>query len=139
MNIRVTVGAMGTYIFEDEISVALSTCHLLVHAAQRIAGVVMIELRIRANRFPACVGVALLAGDGDGAVGIRHLGLGTADTGSRTVSGLLQSSSGEQGDKSNKNRSEPARTYHRPLRVFQGPAPGYGLSPTPIAYTTKIL
>jgi len=123
MNICVAIRAMSTYVFEDQVRVALGTCHFLVHAAQRIAGVVMIELRIRANRFPACVGVTFLAWNGDGAMGIRYLGLGTAHAGPRTVGGLLQSSSGEQGDKSNKNRSKPARTYHLSLRVFQGPAP----------------
>src|ERR1039457_7727658 len=89
MNIRVAIRATSTYIFENKVTVALGTCHFLVHAAQRIAGVVMIELWIRANRFPTCVGVALLTGNGDGAVGIRHLGLGTAHTGSRTVGRLL--------------------------------------------------
>ena len=123
MNIRVAIRAMSTYVFEDQVRVALSTGHLLVHSAQRIAGMVMIEFRIRTNRFPTSVGVAFLAWDGDGPVGIRHLGLGTAHTGPRTVSGLLRSSSGEQGDKSNNNRSKPARTYHLSLRVFQGPAP----------------
>jgi len=112
MNICVAIRAMSAYVFEDKVRMALGTCHLLVHAAQRIAGVVMIEFRIRTDRFPTCVGVAFLALDGDGAVGIGYLGLGTAHTGPRTVSGLLQSSSGKQGDKSSKNRSKPARTYH---------------------------
>ena len=112
MDIRVAICAMGTYIFEDQVSVALSTCHFLVHAAQGITSVVMIELWTRAYRFPTRVRVALLAGNGNGAVRVRHLGLGAAHGGSRAVSGLLHGRSSEQWDQSNKNGSKPARTFH---------------------------
>lgn len=46
MNVRMTIGAMRAHILEDETGVAFRAAHLCVHAAQRIAGLVMIELRI---------------------------------------------------------------------------------------------
>ena len=39
-----------------------------VHAAQRIARLIMVELRNSANRFPAIRGVTILAGNGQAAV-----------------------------------------------------------------------
>lgn len=44
-------------------SVAPGTAHALVHAAQREAGLVVIELRDIANGFPSALGMAVLAGD----------------------------------------------------------------------------
>ena len=55
---------------------ALGAWSLLVHAAQRVAGAVVIELGHGANGLPTGVGVAVLAGDGDGAMGIDYLGPG---------------------------------------------------------------
>ena len=63
MNVRVAVRAMRADILEDQADVALVQATFCVHAAQRIAGVIVIELRIGADRFPAGVGVALLAGN----------------------------------------------------------------------------
>ena len=39
-----------------------------MHAAQRIAGLIMVELGNGANRFPSTRGVAVLTRDGEGAV-----------------------------------------------------------------------
>lgn len=93
MYVGMAVGAMGTYVLEDQTGMALGTGDFLVHAAQWVAGVVMIEFRIRADRLPTCVAVALLAGDGDGAMGISHLGLGSAHRGATGVRRLLRAGS----------------------------------------------
>ena len=113
---------------------AFGAGHLFVHAAQRITRAVVIELGIRPDRLPTCVGMAVLARHGDGSVRIGYFGLRAAHTGSRAVRGLLYRSSSEQGYQSNQNRKEPARTYHRPLRVIQGPAPGCDFGSSPFAY-----
>ena len=77
MNVCVTVCAMRTDFTEDEIRVALRTRNFLVHAAQRIAGGVVIEFGIGADRLPAGVGMTLLAGNGNRAMRIGDLGLRT--------------------------------------------------------------
>ena len=130
-----TIGAVRAHIFENQTRMAFGAGHLFVHAAQRITRAVVIELGIRPDRLPTCVGMAILARHGDGPVRIGYFGLRTAHTGSRAVRGLLYSSSSEQGYQSNQNRKEPARTYHRPLRVIQGPALGYDFVSSPFAYT----
>lgn len=135
MNVRMAIGAMRAYILENQACVAFGAGHFLVHAAQWITRAVMIKLGIRPDRFPARVGMAVLARHGDGAVRIRYFGLRATYARTHAVRGLLHGSSSEQGYQSNKNRSEPARTYHRPLRVIQGPALGYDLESPPLAYT----
>jgi len=64
MNIGVTVRAPRAYVAEYQLGMALGAIHLGVHAAQGIAGLVMVELRNRADRFPARLCMAILAGDG---------------------------------------------------------------------------
>lgn len=76
MNVGVAIGAVGTYVFEDEAGVALGAANLLVHAAEGVPGGVMVELGNRTNGLPTGIGVAVLAGNGQRAVGIGHLGLG---------------------------------------------------------------
>ena len=61
VNVSVTVCTMLAHIFENETGVALRAADLLMHAAEWESGVVVVELRIRANRFPTRVGVTLLA------------------------------------------------------------------------------
>ena len=139
MNVGMTISAMRAYILENQIGMALGAGHLLVHAAQRITSVVVIKLGIRPDRFPACVRMAVLARHRDGAVRVCYFGLRATYARTRAVRGLLYGSSGEQWYQSNKNHSEPARTFHRPLRVIQGPAPGYDSVSPPFAYTSTSL
>ena len=64
MNIGVTVRAPRAYVAEYQLGMALGAIHLGVHAAQGIAGLVVVEFRNRADRFPARLCMAILAGDG---------------------------------------------------------------------------
>lgn len=82
MNICMAVGTLRTYIFEDQARVALGATHVLVHAAERISGEIVVEFRICPDRFPTRVGVTVCAGDRKRAMGIGHLGLGYADASS---------------------------------------------------------
>jgi len=90
MDVGVAVCAAGADIFECEAHVAFGARQLGVHAAQRVTGLIMIELGIRTNRFPTGVGVTLLAGNRDGTVRIGDFGLWAADTRPRILSRLLQ-------------------------------------------------
>ena len=68
VNIRVTICAPCAHIREHKIRVALLAVHFLVHAAQWVAGSVVIEFRIISDRFPTCIRVAIFAGIIDGPV-----------------------------------------------------------------------
>lgn len=63
MNIGVAVGAILANVGEHRLNVALRASNFVVHAAQRIAGLVVIEFRDGPNRFPTRVGVTIFAGD----------------------------------------------------------------------------
>jgi len=75
VNVCMALSALGAYLLEDHAGVALRTCHLGVHSAQRIARGIMIEFRILPDRLPAHRGMAVLAGRGDRTMRIRHLRL----------------------------------------------------------------
>jgi len=83
VNVGVAGGALRAHVLEHHAGVALRAGHALVHAAQRIAGQIMIEIRLGTDRLPTVIGVAVRAWNGNGAVGIGHLGLG-CDTGRDT-------------------------------------------------------
>jgi len=68
VNIGVAVLAALTDAGENHFDMALSAGHGTVHAAQRIASLIVVELGNRANRFPAIRSVAILAGNGEIAV-----------------------------------------------------------------------
>jgi len=61
MNVGVAVRAILPDIGKDRFDVALRAGNFFVHAAKGISRGVVIELRNRANRNPACAGVAVLA------------------------------------------------------------------------------
>lgn len=61
VNVGVAVGAPGGNIAEDQLGVARSARHFLVHAAQRISSLVVIKLRHAADGLPSAEGVAVLA------------------------------------------------------------------------------
>jgi len=46
MNVGVAIGAARAHVLECQTEMALGACHLCMHAAQRIPGLVMIEFRI---------------------------------------------------------------------------------------------
>ena len=76
MDIGMAVGALRTYIFEDQARVTLSAANVLVHAAKGISGQVMIELGIRSDRFPTGVRMTICARNGERTMRIGYLGLG---------------------------------------------------------------
>jgi len=64
MNVGMAICAFGADILENHAGMALGAAHLLVHAAQWIAGAVVVELGVGPDRPPTGVGVAILAGNG---------------------------------------------------------------------------
>lgn len=68
VNVGVAILAALPHIREYGLDVALSASHRLMHAAKRIASLIVIELRNRPNRFPALGRVAVLTRDGEIAV-----------------------------------------------------------------------
>ena len=74
MDIGMAVGAMRADVLEHHRSVTFGAAHVLVHAAQWIRGLVMVELRHRPDRLPTRVGVAILARPDGRAVWIGHFG-----------------------------------------------------------------
>src|SRR5579864_8615504 len=63
VNVGVAVSTLRSDIREDRLDVALRASHAFVHAAQRILGGVVIELRDGADRLPAAKRVAVLTGN----------------------------------------------------------------------------
>jgi len=77
MDVSVAVGTVCTHVLEHQAGVASGASNFLVHAAERVAGLVVIELGVRANWFPCGVRVAILTGRGDRSVRIGDLCLGS--------------------------------------------------------------
>jgi len=122
MNIRVAIRTIATHLFEDQAHVAFCAGDFGVHAAQRVARVIVIELRIGADRLPTRVGVAFLAGNRRSAVRIGDFRLGTSHVGPRVVRRLLRRRAHQQRDESSDQRDEPACALHRTLRIpYTGP------------------
>lgn len=96
VNVGVAIGAMRTHVLEHHRRVALRTAYLLVHAAQRIRCLVVIELGHCPDWLPAGVRMTVLARPDGGAMRIDHLG-------PRALSGL-------------RNRSRPRSRGRRRLR-----------------------
>jgi hypothetical protein len=64
----VTILAVLPYVGEHGLDVALRALHFFVHATQGILGLVVIELRNSADGTPGCSGVAIFAGNREGAM-----------------------------------------------------------------------
>lgn len=63
VNVGMAILAALAHVREHRLHVALDARHRLVHAAQRVAGLIVIEFRNRADRLPRAGGVAVLARD----------------------------------------------------------------------------
>ena len=74
VNVRMAVRAFLSGVRKDQLHVALGALHFLVHAAQRVACLVMVKLRNAADRLPAQRGVTVLAGNVEGSVRIACSG-----------------------------------------------------------------
>ena len=68
MDVGVAVRAFRADFRKHQIGVALPARNLLVHPAQRIAGLVVVELGNVADRFPSGEGMAILTRNGEVAV-----------------------------------------------------------------------
>ena len=75
MNVSVAIGALLADVAKDQTGVAGGADDLLMHSTERVARVVMAKLGKGADRLPIGGGMAVLAGDCQGAVRIGHLGL----------------------------------------------------------------
>lgn len=62
VNVGVAVLATLPHIAEYRLDVALRAGHCLVHAAQRISGLIVVEFRNSTDRTPGCCRVAVLTG-----------------------------------------------------------------------------
>lgn len=119
MNVGVAIGAARAHVLECQAEVALCARHICMHTAQRIAGLVMIEFRIRANRFPTRVAMALHARNRDGPMRIGYLGLRTPNAWPWIVGRLLQRCACKQREQSGGNHNNPASSLHRSLCLLQ--------------------
>jgi len=68
VNIGVTVGTVFSDVGEHRLGVASCAGYFFVHAAKRVPRGVMVEFGNRADGSPACVGVAIFAGNVEGTV-----------------------------------------------------------------------
>lgn len=116
MNIRMAIGAAGAYVLEDQTRMALHASDLLVHAAKRITGLVVVELRIRSDRLPACIGVAVLAGNGNRTVRICDLSLRLTRRRAQLIHRLLCRGPRKAWQHKKSKCQEPARAAHRSLQ-----------------------
>jgi len=80
MNIGMAIRTARADIFEDKLCMALRAGYLLMHAAQWIACLVVIEFWVRPDGLPTGVSMTVLAGRSDGAVRIGDLGLRATHT-----------------------------------------------------------
>lgn len=95
VDIGMAVRAARAHVAEYRFGMALDAIDLRVHAAQRIAGCVVVELRDRADRLPARLCVAILAGNCQRPVRTARLRVGRTTT--LSESGSLNEHEQEQG------------------------------------------
>lgn len=68
VNVGVAIGAVLSNVGENRLGVASRAGHFFMHAAQRVARGVVVEFGNGPNGGPACVRVAIFAGNVEGAV-----------------------------------------------------------------------
>jgi len=90
MYIRMTVGTSNPCFFKNEVFMAQAARNARMHSAQREAGFVVVEIRVRPNRAPAGRGVAILTGNREGAVRVSSTSL------DRLREGVLRAKPGEK-------------------------------------------
>lgn len=90
MDVGMAIGTLGTDVLENQIGVALSAGHFLVHAAKGIPGQIVVKLGIGPNGLPACVGVAVGTRGRKRAVRISDLGFGRIYTLSDRGTGIAR-------------------------------------------------
>ena len=68
VDVGVTIRALLANVGENRFCVASRAGYFFVHAAEWIAGAVVIEFRYGSNGTPACICMAIFAGNGQGTV-----------------------------------------------------------------------
>src|SRR5579863_1905770 len=111
MNISMAIRTVLAHVFEDQACVALRAADLLMHPPQRITCLVVIELWVRPDRLPTCVCVALLAGDRDRSMWVRHFRLWASYLRTRVFRRLLQRHRRDKGRNKNQH-NQLALTTH---------------------------
>ena len=102
VNIGVTVGTVRAYVAEYRLGMALDAVNLRMHASQGIARRIVVEFGDGADRLPTCLGVAILAGDGQWAMRAASLGIGHA---------AILSKSGSLDDERERQQEHERRRY----------------------------
>ena len=131
VNVCVTIRALGAHVFEDHTRVALRACHLIMHSAQRIARLIVIKFRIGADRLPARISVAILAGSYQRTMRISDLGLRSFRRaclncfllGRLTVHRRPQRHARKHGHQAKGCRNEPTCAVHLSLRAIRACVP----------------
>ncbi len=119
MDICVALGALGADLFEHQAGVALRARNLSMHTTQRIASLVVIELRVRSDRFPGHGCVTVLTGCGDRAMRIGHLRLRSGCLRAHCVSRHVQLQS-----KKGRSQTDCYRKYPpKPIQRVSPPSP----------------
>jgi hypothetical protein len=75
MNVSMAICTGFAYVLKDQAGMTLRASNLLVHAAQRVTGFVVVEFRVRSDGLPTRVRMAILTRCGNWPMGIGHLGL----------------------------------------------------------------
>lgn len=130
VNVGVAVSALRTHTLEHQARMTLGASHLFMHPAQRITGLIVIELRVGTNRLPAGITVTILARNRDRSVRIGHLGLRSIIGRHRSSDTCLCRRSGSLGRGLQRHatkhgcqpqgcRNEPAYALHLSLRAVR--------------------
>lgn len=75
VDVGMTIRALQPDVAEDRFSVTFHAGDILVHAAQRIACLIVIEFRDASNRLPTAKRMAVLAGNIQSAMGASGVGV----------------------------------------------------------------
>lgn len=89
MDVGMAICTAAADLLKDQAHVAFGAGDFRVHPAQWVARLIVIELRVGADGFPACVCVTLLAWNRECSMWVRDFCLRTSDTRPRAIRRLL--------------------------------------------------
>jgi len=107
VNVGVAVGAFAAHIGKNRLDMALRARDSLVHAAQRVTRLAVVELGNIADRFPSAEGVAVLAGNVQIAVRAARVGIDLQLRPPGEAGGKEQERHNQIDDNSRKQHSSP--------------------------------
>lgn len=124
MNVGVAIRTLLADVGKHKTRVACGAGQLLVHPAQRILRLVVIELRYRADRLPTRTGVTTLARHRDRTMRVCHFCARNCRTRSGTISRFLPRHAHQQRNQSDPDCQRPAKSsktvFHVPNPAFNG-------------------